>query len=384
METFFATPERSDKAELQKQIRAATHNPIIDGVMCMAGGLIAVLNQHRQILAVNYRLMEKLGVCNPDEIVGLRPGEALGCVYADETASGCGTSPYCVTCGAAIAIISTLGTHGPVEKTCSITIQKDGRHVDLFFSVHASTIKFEKQRFVLIFLQEITRQQQQAALERAFFHDIRNTIMGLLNASELLSLAPAEQVGGLSKHIYSLSKRLSKEVELQRHLSRDGETHIDISREPHLVDLIIKDLEIAVQHHPSRGTGRLEIINNASGMVIMTDFSLLMRVLSNMMINAFEAHSSDQPVRLGVDVVKTEIVFSVWNSESMPQSVTRRVFQRNFSTKDEIGRGLGTYSMKLIGEQLLNGQVGFESTPKHGTRFFIALPLKADVEKHSI
>lgn len=44
VETFFATPQRSDKNELLRQIDDATNNPIVDGVMYMAGGLIAVLN----------------------------------------------------------------------------------------------------------------------------------------------------------------------------------------------------------------------------------------------------------------------------------------------------------------------------------------------------
>ena len=34
-----------------------------------------------------------------------------------------------------------------------------------------------------------------------------------------------------------------------------------------------------------------------------------------------------------------------------------RIFQRSFSTKAERGRGLGTYSMKLLGEGYLHGRV---------------------------
>jgi signal transduction histidine kinase len=376
VESYSDAPERSDQRRLEKQIYAATHNPIIDGVMCMAGGLIAVLNQQQQILAVNNRLLEMLGATNPNEVVGLRPGEALGCVHADETASGCGTSPYCMTCGAAIAIVATSQRQDQADKTCAITIEKEGRRVDLFFRVHTAAIKVDNQRFVLVFLHDITLRQQQAALERAFFHDIKNTISGLLNASELLSSAPADQSGDLTQYIISLSKRLSREVELQRHLSQNGRADIKTRREPHAVEMILQDLKLAAEHYPSRGTARLEIINHAPGMVMTTDGSLLTRVLSNMLVNAFEAGATDQLVRLKVDIADNEIVFSVWNSAVMPQSVARRIFQRNFSTKDDIGRGLGTFSMKLIGEKLLGGHVDFESTPKAGTRFFISLPLE--------
>lgn len=378
METFFATPQRSDQQELFNQIEEATNNPIIDGAMCLADGLIAVLNQNRQILAINHRLLEMLGVDNPNEVLGLRPGEALGCVYADETASGCGTSPYCVTCGAAIAIVSTMGTYGPVNRTCSITVEKQGRRIDLFFSVHTSTIKTESDRFVLIFLRNITQQQYHAALERAFFHEINNTIMELLNASELLSLASPSEAAGMAKHIVSLSKRLSKEVELQRHLSKNEGSEISISRESLQVDTIVDQMQTAVSNHPSRKAKRLKIINDAPAMVIFTDLSLLMRVLGNMLINAFEADDTDQEVCLEVERKGNEITFSVWNNNYILPPVARRIFQRNFSTKHELGRGLGTFTMKLIGEQLLGGRVFFETSQKQGTRFFITLPISPE------
>ncbi|MGD9188216.1 MAG: ATP-binding protein, partial [Desulfobacteraceae bacterium] len=67
---------------------------------------------------------------------------------------------------------------------------------------------------------------------------------------------------------------------------------------------------------------------------------------------------------------------SVWNSQPIAPSITRRIFQRNFSTKNESGRGLGTYSMKLIGEQLLGGRVYFETSKQAGTSFFIELPAR--------
>jgi len=52
------------------------------------------------------------------------------------------------------------------------------------------------------------------------------------------------------------------------------------------------------------------------------------------------------------------------------------VFQRNFSTHDEPGRGLGTSSMKMLGEQLLGGHVSFISNEHDGTTFMFTLPKK--------
>jgi len=57
----------------------------------------------------------------------------------------------------------------------------------------------------------------------------------------------------------------------------------------------------------------------------------------------------------------------------MPKEIQLQLFKRSFSTKG-IGRGIGTYSMKLFGEKYLKGRVGFESTEENGTTFFIEIP----------
>jgi sensor histidine kinase regulating citrate/malate metabolism len=49
-----------------------------------------------------------------------------------------------------------------------------------------------------------------------------------------------------------------------------------------------------------------------------------------------------------------------------------QVFMRSFSTKGT-QRGLGTYSMKILGEQHLGGTVDFTTSDTEGTTFFIIL-----------
>lgn len=57
----------------------------------------------------------------------------------------------------------------------------------------------------------------------------------------------------------------------------------------------------------------------------------------------------------------------------MSRSVQLQVFQRSFSTKG-IGRGIGTYSIKLFAEKYLGGKVRFESREPTGTLFQVMLP----------
>jgi signal transduction histidine kinase len=93
-----------------------------------------------------------------------------------------------------------------------------------------------------------------------------------------------------------------------------------------------------------------------------------------MIINAFEATERGGTIRLGVEQTNTEMTFSVWNQRAIPPEQQLRIFQRNYSTKAESGRGLGTYSMKLFGETYLGGKVDFVSTEADGTTFRLTLP----------
>jgi len=57
----------------------------------------------------------------------------------------------------------------------------------------------------------------------------------------------------------------------------------------------------------------------------------------------------------------------------MPEHVQRQVFNRSFSSKG-VGRGLGTYSIRLLTEKYLKGRAWFTSNESEGTTFFIEIP----------
>ena len=77
--------------------------------------------------------------------------------------------------------------------------------------------------------------------------------------------------------------------------------------------------------------------------------------MSNMTVNALEAGSAGDQVRIRATMTAEHVEFEVWNRQPIPESISGRVFQRYVSTKPGGGRGLGTFAMKLLGEQLLEG-----------------------------
>jgi sensor histidine kinase regulating citrate/malate metabolism len=96
-----------------------------------------------------------------------------------------------------------------------------------------------------------------------------------------------------------------------------------------------------------------------------------------MVKNALESSPENAVVTLGANASEKGTEFWVHNESAMPREVQLQVFQRSFSTKGE-GRGLGTYSIKLLTERYLNGKVTFTSSMDDGTTFRVLIP---DLEK---
>jgi signal transduction histidine kinase len=126
--------------------------------------------------------------------------------------------------------------------------------------------------------------------------------------------------------------------------------------------------------------GRNILRDEVEAIGFASDETLLRRVLTNLLKNALEATPVGGTVTLGSRKITSSsgapaIEFFVHNPTVMSPAVKLQVFQRSFSTKG-IGRGIGTYSVKLLTEKYLGGRVGFTSEERTGTRFHIELPVE--------
>ncbi len=372
MDTYFAPAERANEKEIATEIEIASKNPLVSGLLHSISGLLAVLDKNRQIIALNDSFLEMLGIDDPAKALGLRTGEALQCIHAHDEPAGCGTTKFCSTCGAAIAIVSSLGQDKPVEKICALSANRGGKEVDIALLVRSHPIKIDKEKFLLLFLQDITKQQQRAALERTFFHDVNNMLYMLVGASELLVL---EEPSELAKTVYQASLRLTKEVAIQRCLSQSASCdYLPVWLEL-TTGQIFEELHSFFANHPAAAGKNISISENYPVVSIKIDISLLLRILCNMIINALEATAKNGEVKIWLEHEDGFLSFCVWNAQEIPQDITNRIFQRNFSTKEQAGRGIGTYSMKLLGEKILGGHVSFKTSKKDGTIFKYTYPI---------
>ena len=376
MDTFFASPYRSTPEELASDLELIADNPVINGLMNFVSGLFAVLNHNRQVLILNKYFFEMMGVDDSGGIFGLRVGEAVNCIHAFDMPAGCGTSRFCSSCGAAISMVTALEGRNSDEKTCAIDILKKDKIINLHFSVRSCPVDLENRRFILVFFQDISRDQQLYNLKQVFFHDINNILSGLIGRCEILLYNDSPAKKSDIEKIYGCSMRIASEIAIQRNLfAVDSYVPKPVYEEVSVV-LIFDDLAGIFRNHPASEARILEFMPVEEDLVFISDRSLIVRILGNMITNAFEATGKGETVRVFCRHEEKKIIFSVWNREPVPNNIAKRIFQRNFSTKKGLERGLGTYSMKFFGESILKGKVDFSTSGEEGTAFSLYLDIQ--------
>lgn len=377
MKTFYASPDRKSLHELSTDVEIVTNNPIIDTVLHSVSGLVAVLNAQRQIITVNHAYLDFLGIGQVETILGARPGESIGCIHAHEMPFGCGTSRHCATCGAAVSIVTSLANENPVERTCAITRETDGLTEDLYFNVRAHTMDLAGYHYVLLFIQDITREQRWANLERIFFHDIRNAVGSVLGWAELLLSDVRPELREDMKNLHRAAWRLSREIEIQYELNHGEEASLKPRYRETSVEEMVTEMTNTFRHHPLVPGKHLLFEDHTCNTRFSTDGIFFIRVMANMILNALEASADGDTIRIQARLDNDVLVFSVWNPGAIPEENQLRLFQKNFSTKEGPGRGIGTFSMKLLGEKILKGRIDFSSSLESGTEFCFRIPLSS-------
>ena len=364
--------ERLTDIELQRQAEYFADGFITRHLLDAIPTFLLILNRQRQIVYANRTLFEMTGVGDVSVLSGQRPGEALRCVHSQHP-GGCGSTEPCQACGVLGATLASLeGCRA--EQECRITRHREGQVESLDLRVWATPLEYGDESFTIFSIADISHEKRRQALERIFFHDILNLAGGIRGfADVLLEPVGEENSGALLDHIRQAAERIIDEIQAQRTLAA-AESQ-DLQPQPDVVAAgVLLDQVCGIYRHHEVCRGReLHHDREEDGSVLTSDATLLGRVLGNMVKNALEATPRGGTVTVGCREVDGGIEFWVHNPGVIPEPVRQQIFQRSFSTRGA-GRGLGTYSMRLLSEDYLGGQVGFTSRAKQGTRFFARFP----------
>lgn len=342
-----------------------------DGILNEVQSVVLVLNEKLQSVFMNEKLFD-MSYESPDELYGKRLGEIFQCVNVPK-GGRCGTSGVCEDCYVLKTVLDAVKYKKQKHRDVGITTKNYG----VFdFSFRVAPYFFEEREFLVISLLDIADEKRKQALEHTFFHDISNTLTVVSNYSNLLLSGKKPEKSMRYSEILSMAtKHLINEVSSQRNLmlAESGDLSVQLIQINSLF-LVEEVLRFFSEYNNSQNI-TIRIDEKASQIDICTDRLLMVRVLINMVKNAVEASLAE-----GGEVLITcfeeggSCIFGVNNKGEMPRAVQHNVFKRSYSTKG-VGRGIGTYSMKLFGEKYLKGCVWFVSSEKYGTTFYIAIPV---------
>jgi signal transduction histidine kinase len=372
--THFASPGRSNGEEIQSGYGLLSEESSILNILGAISGITAILDQNRQIIYANDDFIKIVGISSVEELLGKRPGEAISCIHAAEMPSGCGTSDACAVCGAVNAIIESQLKNSKTVKETRITSVINGNPVNWDLRVTSSPVVIRNRTFYVFTVQDISNEKRRQILERTFFHDILNSA-GNLNG--LLSILKEGADPNESKELINISEEVSRElieeIMIQRKLRAAENGDLAMNIEKLVVSEMLRSAVARISGNEVAKEKKIVISDRSDGAILFTDRIILLRVLINLLKNALEATEINGTVHAEAEERSSTVRFIVKNDMVMPEAVRMQIFQRSFSTRGT-GRGIGTYSIRLLTEKYLKGTVVFTSSDPEGTIFFVELP----------
>lgn len=339
----------------------------------------ALLNLEEKVLTVNINFLKLFSYTNSELLIGKRPEDIFSCIYAIDMNNQSQIADQCLKCGENLEVKETKVSCNHFTDRCHLTFVDETGHFDDFHNmkVNKSPFTIDGKQFYLFSITDISNDVRRRLVERIFFHDVLNTagnIMGILDVLNLVG-NDDERSGDLYESLKNTSQDLINEIKYQRDLSA--------AENNELIPVFYPTSSLRILH-----STRNEIINSdvafnrqiliASSSVdeeIPTDGVLLRRVLINMLKNALEASKQGEKVILGCEPLNKEnFRFWVHNDVSILPEIQAQIFYKSTSTKSS-DRGLGIFSMRLVGEKYLKGKVSFTSSEEEGTLFMIDLPV---------
>ncbi|WP_187170578.1 sensor histidine kinase [Salidesulfovibrio onnuriiensis] len=367
--TDFLPPGREDKEALLPLVARFSESlaaKLFDGLPLSA----IILNQDRQIVFGNTRFRQLSGARRMMDLVGQRPGEALGCVNAHLQDGGCGTTRFCRQCGAAIAILESFQGTGGVEE-CLLERRLGEQVESLVLQVFTWPFSFEGHDLILFTALDVSHEKRAREMERLVFHKLLGNASGMIMLANLIEEELGEDMAEYSGHMRSAAKELVGMIRHQQVWSAAEQGRLRVLAELLDPELLMRQALLAATNRESdRELGC--VIDCDCENELRTDPALLELVLVALLENAFEAMPSSSLVVFGCRERDGVFVFSVCNEGMPSEDIRNQFFKRAFTTKGE-GRGFGLYRAKMLTEYYLGGALRV-SCDQNRTTFLVEIP----------
>lgn len=367
--------ERTSKSLVLKERLLIDSLSYFKDIFNLISSTTLVLNKNRQIVFASNDFLNMIQLKSDGKILGLRAGEVVNCVNASKSLHGCSNSKFCKYCGALQAVLESQESNKKITRESRITTVMGKNVFSLDLSVTSAPIKIEGGDYFVVTMTDISSENRKKQLERIFLHDLVNSVGGVAGSFGVLGeIEDEESKQKMLKLMANASQVMLSQVLSYRQLLSAEAGELVVEKQNINTFQVIEE-SIAIVANIDNMSSCIEMAKDSENLMINTDENILSRVLVNMIKNAVEAENDkNSVVSVGVQRIEDKVRFWVRNKKEMAQDIMAQVFQRSFSTKGS-GRGLGTYSMKLLGEKYLDGKVDFMSKQEEGTTFYIDLNL---------
>ncbi len=349
-------------------------NPVLFAVSETVHEMLFILDHDRRIIFFNRRFASFAESNQLNPTTGVRPGDIFRCVNALENADVCGETKFCRYCGAYQAITNATEGERQIEQ-CRIKAE-NGLAYDL--KVSTTKLNIGNNLFTLFCVLDVSAEHRKQALEKIFFHDINNLAGGLTLIVDFIdSYAKRNDINAIKETTPLLTgamSSLNNELRSSYMLALAEKDELDVMAEQCNIQKVLVSVASFFKETTLDKSIKFIIESDREETFVNTDENILKRVVTNMTKNAIEASEDGDSIVMGNRLTEDRLIIYVQNNYVMKEETKASIFQRSFSTKG-IGRGLGTYSMRLLTERYLKGAVYFSSTEETGTVFYIEIPL---------
>ena len=330
---------------------------------------LLIINEQWQVVYANPAVRLLVNKDSKLPMKGFIEGEPFYCVHARGHLHEAGKHECCRICGVARVLSKALKGEESSED-CHLDCELTGASSSLDLRVSATPLDFQGERYSILSLVDISDKQKREMLENICFHDLLNTLTSIKG---LLSVMKEDDFDDRNEICDLLERTTQSSIDeiidlrlLEKAEKNDLEVHFERMNSAAFMELMAKTME----RHPKADGKQLRLVEPDSR-YFRADPRLLRRIISNMLINAFEATPADSKVTFGADADASLLRIWVHNDQVIPAELREKIFHRAVSTKGH-GRGIGTYSMKLLSE-MIEGDVYFTSTESDGTIFTLLL-----------
>lgn len=212
-----------------------------------------------------------------------------------------------------------------------------------------------------------------ARITSGIAHEVKNPLNAMVIHLELLR-AKLERLTPLAEEARPQLDILTSEIQ---RLDRVVQTFLNFTRPPRVqfrpIDLnrlLEETLQLAAPEAEAHGA-KIERAFATDLPKIAGDGDLLKQAFLNIIINGIQAmeHGGCLRVATAIEDERTVLVSVTDHGAGIPEEARARIFHLYFTTKRD-GHGIGL-AQAFRAVQLHNGQIAFDSTPAHGTTFYL-------------